>query len=60
MNKHSIIIRLEPEPRTDFKIALLRQRVSMQKFLSFFIEDFVRFDKGDKNQYIEKLVKKSQ
>ena len=57
---NSIIIRLDESKKIDFKVAMLRQRIPMQKLLEAFVDAFVSFDKGDKNPLMEKIVKKAQ
>lgn len=56
----SILFRLDDEKKIEFKVALLKQRVSMQDILESFIDQFVSFDKGEKNPLIEKIVKKAK
>jgi len=59
MKNKSIIIRLEENDKVDFRVAMLRQRVSMQNLLQSFIDSFISFDKGAKNPYMEKIVEKA-
>jgi hypothetical protein len=58
MKNNPLIIRVEEEKKIDFRVSMLRQRVTMQAILESFIDAFIAFDKGEKNSLIDKLIKK--
>jgi hypothetical protein len=55
-----LLIRVDESKKIDFKVAILRQRVSMQKVLESFIDALVAYDRGEKNPMIDRILKKSQ
>lgn len=57
MKNNHLIIRVDENKKIDFKVAMLHQRVSMQKVLESFIDALVAHDKGEKNPTIEKIIK---
>lgn len=60
MKNNPLIIRVDESKKIEFKVALLRQRVSMQAVIEAFIDSLVSYDKGEKNPYLDKLLKRAQ
>ena len=60
MKTKPLILRVDESKKIDFKVALLRQRVSMQTILESFIDALISYDKGEKNPFIDKIVKRSK
>jgi hypothetical protein len=59
MKNNSLIVRVDEAKKVEFRIAILRQRVTMQDLFETFLDTFIAFDKGEKNPYIERIVKKA-
>lgn len=59
MKNKPLIIRVDESKKIDFKVCILRQRVSMQSIMESFIDALVAYDKGEKNTLMEKIVKKA-
>jgi hypothetical protein len=60
MKTNSLILRVSEDKKIDFKVAILRQRVSMQKVFEAFIDALVKFDRGEKSLTIEKILKSAR
>jgi hypothetical protein len=60
MKNKTILIRLNEDDKVDFRVAMLRQRVSMQNLLQSFVDSFIAFDKGAKSLLMEKIIEKAQ
>jgi hypothetical protein len=54
-----LIVRVDEDKKIDFKVAILRQRVSMQALFETFLDLFIAYDRGEKNTLMEKIVKKA-
>lgn len=59
MKNNPLIIRVDEDKKIDFKVAILRQRLSMQSVIETFIDDLIAFDKGGKDPLMEKLIKRA-
>lgn len=60
MKNKPLIIRVDENKKIDFKVCILRQRVSMQAIMEQFIDALVTYDRGEKNAVMERIVKKAQ
>jgi hypothetical protein len=54
-----LIVRVNDDLKIEFKVAILRRRVTMQSLFISFISEFVTYDKGEKNPLMDKIVKRS-
>jgi hypothetical protein len=58
MKNNPLIVRVDDEKKTLFKIFLLRRNITMQSLIEHIIDALVAFDNGEKNVFIDKLLKK--
>lgn len=56
----TMTFRLPEKLRTDFRVALMRQRVNVQATLEAFVEAVVDFDNGEKSEFMKNIIKRSR
>lgn len=56
----TLTFRLPEKLRTDFRVALMRQRVNVQTTLEAFVEAVVDFDNGEKSEFMKNIIKRSR
>ena len=56
----TLTFRLPEKLRTDFRVALMRQRVNVQATLEAFVEAVVDFDNGEKSEFMKNIIKRSR
>jgi len=53
----AMLIRLDENKKIDLKVSLLRRKISMQSLFESFIDAFIAYDNGQKNPFLDRIIK---
>jgi hypothetical protein len=56
----TMTFRIPEKLKTDFRVALLKNRVKVQDTFEAFVEALVDFDRGEKSEVLRNILKRAQ